>query len=91
MVSDFPSLTWEAALREFLLHLQATRAEKTRRFYDVQLRQLVRWTTQNDVSFTHFGKRHLDYYLVARAGQGLSPTTLHSDALCAKAFLPAAL
>jgi integrase len=29
----------------------------------------------------------LDRYLVHRAGKGLSPTTLHSDALCAKAFL----
>jgi site-specific recombinase XerD len=53
----------------------------------VQLRQLVLWTAENGVPFDQFGTRHLDRYLVHRAGKGLSPTTLHSDALCAKAFL----
>ena len=54
------SLSWEEALREFLLHLKATRAPKTLRFYDVQLRQLVRWAGENQIPFQGFGKRHLD-------------------------------
>lgn len=54
MVTD---ITWKDASREFLLHVQATRAPKTLRFYDVQLRQLVAWAENEQVSFTQFGKR----------------------------------
>lgn len=86
MVTAFAQITWEGAFSEFLLHLEATRAPKTRRFYDVQLRQLLKWANENDVPFDSFGKRHLDRYLVFRQGQGIAPTTLHSDAVCAKAF-----
>lgn len=86
MATAFTETTWEDALADFLLHLEATRAPKTRRFYDVQLRQLIKWANENEISFDGFGKRHLDRYLVFRNGQGISPTTLHSDALCAKAF-----
>lgn len=85
--ADAGSLTWNEALREFLLHLEATRAKKTFRFYDVQLRQLIGWSEANDVSFVGFGKRHLDRYLVERGRAGKSPTTLRHDAVCAKAFL----
>ncbi len=51
--------TWSEALREFLLHLEATRAKKTFRFYDVQLPQLIGWAEASDVLFMGFGKRHL--------------------------------
>ena len=68
MVTDFTSVTWSEALREFLLHVQATRARKTFRYYDVQLRQLAEWAEANDIPFASFGKRHLDRYLMERAG-----------------------
>jgi len=85
MVTDFPLLTWQEAIREFLLHTQATRAAKTLRFYGVQVRQLVRWADADDVPFVGFGKRHLDRYLIERA-KTVSPTTLRHDAVSAKSF-----
>ena len=81
------SLSWEEALREFLLHLKATRAPKTLRFYDVQLRQLVRWAGENQIPFQGFGKRHLDRYLAYRSDMGSSLTTMRHDAVCMKAFM----
>ena len=86
MSSATPLFTWEEALHEFYLHLQATRAQKTKRYYEVQLGGLVRWATQENVPFTGFGKRHMDRYLVSRAETGKAPLTLHHDAVCAKAF-----
>lgn len=86
MVTGLTDVTWNDALQEFLLHLEATRAKQTVRFYRVQLGQLVLWATENDVPFASFGKRHLDRYLVYRQEKGTAPTTLHSDAVCAKAF-----
>jgi integrase/recombinase XerD len=86
MPTAFDSLTWQDALREFLLHLEATRAKKTRRYYDVQLRQMIAWAEENDITFAAFGKRHLDRYLVERSRAGKSQTTMHHDAMCAKVF-----
>ncbi|MES2460489.1 MAG: tyrosine-type recombinase/integrase, partial [Armatimonadota bacterium] len=86
-VTDFTSSSWAEALREFLLNMEATRAPKTHRYYKVQLAQLVRWADTNDVSFSDFGKRDLDRFLVERAKSGKSQVTLHHDAICAKAFL----
>ena len=80
------TLTWDEAFREFRIHLQATRAQKTQRYYQVQLGGLIRWATQESVSFSGFGKRHMDRYLVGRAEAGCAPLTLHHDAVCAKAF-----
>ena len=54
------SVTWEFALREFLLHKEAAYAPKTVRYYKSQLSGLVAWAETNDVPFQHFGKRHLD-------------------------------
>ena len=82
MVTD---ITWNDAKREFLLHIQASRAQKTHRFYDVQLRQLITWAEANEVSYTQFGKRHLDRFLVERS-KTVGPTTLRHDAVSAKAF-----
>ncbi len=62
MVTAFNETTWEDALADFLLHLEATRAPKTRRFYDVQLRQLIKWANENDISFDGFGKPGLFSY-----------------------------
>lgn len=39
MGTALPQISWNEAVAEFLLHLRATRAPKTVRFYDVQLRQ----------------------------------------------------
>ncbi len=86
MATSFATLTWDEAVREYLLHVKATRADKTLRFYDVQLRQLVRWANESRIGFGEFGKRHLDRYLVARKDDGKSLTTLKSDAVAAKAF-----
>jgi len=33
--------TWDKALHEFFLHLQATQAKKTQRYYQVQVGQLA--------------------------------------------------
>lgn len=87
MSSAIPPFTWEEALREFSLHLQATRAKKTQRYYKVQLGGLARWAVQEQVPFVGFGKRHMDRYLAGRAEAGKAPLTLHHDAICAKAFL----
>ena len=60
---------------------QATRAQITQRYYEVQLGGLVRWATQENVPFSGFGKRHMDRYLVSRAETGKAPLTLHHDAV----------
>ncbi len=80
------TLTWDEAFREFSIHLQATRAQKTQRYYEVQLRGLIRWATREDVPFARFGKRHLDRFLILRADEGCAPMTIHHAAVCAKAF-----
>ena len=80
------SVTWEEALRSFL-HLKAIRAVKTVRFYEVQLKSIIRWANAHQVALDRFGKRHLDEYLGDRLDRGTSRTTLHHDALCAKVFL----
>ncbi len=86
-MTDFTSSSWAEALREFLLNMEATRAPKTHRYYKVQLAQLIGWADANKVSFSDFGKRDLDRFLVERAKSGKSQLTLHHDAICAKAFL----
>ena len=86
MSSAIPSFTWEAALHELFLHLQATRAKKTQQYYRVQLGGLARWATQADVPFSGFGKRHMDRFLVSRAEEGKAPLILHHAAVCAKAL-----
>ena len=63
-------LTWGEAFREFQIHLRATRAQKTQRYYEVQLRGLLRWAAQEQVPFSGFGKRHMDRYLVGRSEAG---------------------
>lgn len=78
---------WDEAVREFLLHLQATRAKQTVRFYRVQMKGVVRWAIENQITFSTFGKRHMDRYLAFRIESGTSPTTLRHDAVCMKAFL----
>src|SRR5438270_1716869 len=81
------TVTWQEALRSFLLHQKATRAPKTVRFYDIQLRMLTNWADSNAVPIDHFGKRHLDAYLVSRSDAGKSQMTLHHDAIAAKVFM----
>ena len=71
------SLTWNEAFREFSLYLQATRAKKTQRYYEVQVGGLIRWATRENVPFAGFGKRHMDRFLILRAEDGCAPTTIH--------------
>lgn len=77
--------TWTEVLRDYLFHLKAGKAPKTVRFYETQLRQLIRWADENAIPFDRFGKRHLDRYLAERA-QKVSRTTLRHDAVAAKAM-----
>jgi site-specific recombinase XerD len=86
MPSESLAYTWHEAIQEFLIHVKANRAEKTYRFYDVQLRQLAHWTEDNDIAFARFGKRHMDRYLAFRK-ESVSPTTLRHDGVAAKSFL----
>ena len=90
MSTAFPKtaqFTWEEALREFLLHKQASFAPKTVRYYRIQLTQLVRWANANAIPLDGFGKRQMDRYLVDRSQEGKAPLTLHHDAICTKALL----
>ena len=48
-MGTFPT-TWEGAHRSFLLHLKATnRADKTVRYYKVQLLQLIKWANAEGI------------------------------------------
>ena len=87
MITALTVSTWEEALRDFLLHLKATRAEKTVRYYSVQLGLLARWAEGQQIPLQGFGKRHMDRYLVERAKSGRRPLTIRHDCVCAKAFL----
>lgn len=88
MNTAFTSVTWEEAVKGFLLHLTATnRSAKTVRFYKALVSGLAQWANKESILLDRFGKRYLDAYLAARVGAGVAKTTLHSDAICAKAFL----
>lgn len=86
MSMAFPAVSFEEAIREFVLHLEATRAAKTVYYYRVQLSMLARWANDNDVRFDGFGKRHLDRYVAFRSQEGKSRMTLRHDGMCAKVF-----
>lgn len=82
----FGSITWDEAQREFLLHLKATRAPKTVSLYRTLVGGVARWAGENKIRFHEFGKRHLDRYLSMRIDAGISPMTLHHEALAMKVF-----
>ena len=86
VTSVTPGVTWDEAYRDFILHKKATRAPKTVRFYDVQLRQIIAWADKNGVPFDKFGKRQLDGYLAYRIENGLSRTSVRHAGVTAKAF-----
>jgi len=81
------TLSWGDALAEYVLHLSATRAEKTVRFDRVQVTQLIRWAESEGIALQDFGKRHMDRYTVHRREQGKARMTLRHDGVCAKKFL----
>ena len=86
MALGYTHSTWYEAFKDFLTSLEAhNRAEKTVRFYNVQLGQLVRWAATEEIPLEQFGKRHLDRYLAERR-QKVGRTTLRHDAVCAVAF-----
>ena len=87
MLKQNPSLTWDEALAEFLLHERAIHAPKTVRYYKIQLTQLALWANQNEVPLSSFGKRHMDRYLSHRIESGKARLTLRHDGVCAKKFL----
>jgi site-specific recombinase XerD len=45
----------------------------------------LNWAGKEQISFTQFGKRHLDRFLIERS-KTVKPTTLHHDAVATKAF-----
>ena len=60
-------LSWSEPFHDFLISLEArNRADKTVRFYRVQLGQLIRWAERENIAFDEFGKRHLDRFLAER-------------------------
>ena len=81
--SSATCVTWEEAVRGFVLHKKATRAPRTARFYRDYTRGLADWANAQPVPLDRFTKRHLDEYLVFRQEAGKSPTTLQHDALAA--------
>jgi site-specific recombinase XerD len=87
MPTQTPSVTWNEALREFLLHEQAIHAKKTVRYYQVQLSGLAAWAGANEIPLDAFGKRHMDRYLAHRIDAGRARLTLRHDGVCAKKFL----
>lgn len=87
MLSQLSSVTWNEALREFLLHKQAAFAAKTVRYYRIQLTELIRWAEAEEILFEDFGKRHMDRYVAWRVMQGKARMTLYHDGVCAKNFL----
>lgn len=84
--SGFGQVSWDEAVRDFLLHKKATTAPKTVRYYEVQLKELVRWVSSEEIAFTQFGKRHMDRYIAFRIEGGKSRMTLRHDGVCAKKF-----
>lgn len=78
------SVTWEEAVREFLLHKRAAYSPKTAYYFDMQLRVLARWAQSEGIPFHEFGKRHMDRYTAWRASEGKSRITLRHDGVCAK-------
>lgn len=83
---DSGGLDWQEALREFLLHQEATRASSTVHFYRNNLSQFIRWAEENQVGMLGFGKRHLDRYLAQRLRDGRAQMTARHDAVSIKAF-----
>lgn len=70
----------------FLDHVGATKAPKTHRFYQCQLRQLATWVEQERVRLVDFRGRDLDRYLKHRRSQSVSACTLRHDAIACRAL-----
>jgi len=85
MPSGSTPYTWNEAISEFLTWQEGHRAEKTVRFYRVQLRQLTKWADENRVGFKQFGKRDKDRYLAERI-KTVGCNTLSHDGVAAKTF-----
>src|SRR5438270_874717 len=84
MLTDLAPVSWEEAVRGFVLHKKAVRSLRTAAFYRNYTINLARWADRQGLRLTEFTKRHLDEYLAYRADLGKKPTTLHHDALAAK-------
>ncbi len=86
MVTATSVVTWEEALRGFILHKKAVRSLKTALWYETYGKALTQWAREHGITLDRFTKRHLDAYLVYRSELGKAPTTLHHDALVATVF-----
>lgn len=67
-------VTWQSAMEDFLNGLSGSREERTERFYRIQLRQLLTWALEQNITLQQFTAAHMRKYLAHRA----DPT--HSDA-----------
>jgi len=86
MHKGFSGVTWEEAVRGFILHKKAVRAKGTARWYAAYTTSLMVWANAEQITLSAFTKRHLDAYLVHRTEIGRTPTTIHHDALVATVF-----
>jgi len=94
-IKQFGDPDWHSAIEEFLGHVRASQEENTRDMYAAQLRLLVNWMTEADVSLLDFKARDLDRYLGWRKEQPskrephkkISDSTRRKDALCCKVFI----
>ena len=87
MLKGLSVVTWDEALRGFVLHKKAVRAKATARWYSNYCSQFVDWVKTRDLPLDSFTKRHLNEYLVFRSEAGKSATTLHHDALTVCVFM----
>lgn len=82
---------WGEAVADFLRG-KATKAAKTRQYYDSRLRQLVAWAETEDpaakkeaIQLQDFGARHFRRYMEMRSA-AVSAQTQYHDAVAAKVF-----
>jgi site-specific recombinase XerD len=80
------TVTWDEAVRGFLMNQKANRAEKTWIQRRTCMTQLATWAQAQGIDLDRFGKRHLDEYIVLRRGMGLKEKTVYHDAVSAKVF-----
>lgn len=77
-------VTWQEALED-LLKAKSAKSANTRRYYDCQIRQMISWVVDADVSLQNFTSRQFRAYMAERA-ESVGPSTLYHDAVCAKVF-----
>lgn len=78
------TIAWNDAFADFLNGLSG-RQPKTKAFYACQLRQLIAWALEQELSLQAFKARHYRQYAAYRS-KIVSVQTQHHDGRCAKVF-----